>query len=107
MVLEFLAVPHGLVGIVSIVHIPCVPCDPLICPCMHAHRPACAHAAPQDIINFILVVAVCVVMTAMLLCIAFGARVAAVASPVDAITRLFQCKHATRDTICAQAGPVH
>lgn len=52
----------------------------------------CAVRLPQDIAHFAIVVVICVVMTAMMVNIVFGVRVQAVASPGDAISRMFECE---------------
>lgn len=52
----------------------------------------CLYCPLQDIMHFVMVVVICVVMTAMLVNIVFGVRVQTVASPGDAISRMFQCE---------------
>lgn len=54
----------------------------------------------QDTINFVIVVVLCVAMTAMMVNIVFGVRVQAVSNPGDAISRMFQCE---QPLACMQA----
>lgn len=62
---------------------------------LHPVLTCLAVACLQDVLNFIIVVVICVVMSAMMLCTVFGPRVAAVTSPTAAISQIFQCEACT------------